>query len=68
MEDIRLEKCLEAIYDEIITQVPAQKRKSCPVVIKLASMLDTMKHENNAQIAADMGIVGDCKGCGKRCD
>jgi len=66
-EDIRLEKCIETIYDQIIELVPQGKRRTCPVVIKMATMLDSMKHENNKRIAIELGVVGDCEGCGSGC-
>jgi len=67
MDDIRLEKAVEVVYDEIIADVPQDKRQSCPVVIKLGRLLDNMKTENNRTLATELGIVGDCEGCGTRC-
>lgn len=67
MNDIRLEKSLEVIYDELIEAVPARKRTTCPVVVKLARMLSGMKNENNRSLAIELGVVGDCEGCEDRC-
>ena len=67
MNDIRLEKSVEVVYDQIIVVVPAHKRKTCPVVIKLAQILDSMKNENNRNLAIELGVVGDCEGCGTKC-
>ena len=67
MDDIRVEKAIETVYDMILAEIPKQKLKTCPILIRLGAVLHTMKKENNDRIAEDMGIVGDCEGCGKRC-
>jgi len=40
---------------------------SCPVLLKMAMLLDQMKHETNRQIAIDLGIVGSCEECKGKC-
>ena len=67
MNDIRLEKSVEVVYDQIIVVVPVHKRKTCPVVIKLAQILDSMKNENNRNLAIELGVIGDCERCDSRC-
>jgi len=67
MEDIRLEKTLEAIYDDVVQTVPIKNRKRCSVLLKMAMLLDRMKHETNRQIVIDLGIVGSCEECRGKC-
>ena len=63
MEDIRLEKTLEAVYDDIVQTVPIRSRKRCHALLTMAMLLDQMMHETNRQIAIDTGIVGSCEEC-----
>ncbi|MGD0057174.1 MAG: hypothetical protein ABSB83_04875 [Methanomassiliicoccales archaeon] len=47
--------------------VPIKIRKRCPVLLKMAMLLDLMKHETNRKIAIDLEIVGSCEECKGKC-
>ncbi len=57
LRDIRLEKALEALYDDIVQTVSIGNRKRCPVLLKMAMVFSQMKHETSGRIARDFGIV-----------
>ncbi len=65
--DIQLEKAIEALYDDVLQTVPIRSRKRCPALLKMAMLLDQMKHETNRQIAIDLGMVGSCEECRENC-
>jgi hypothetical protein len=70
MEDIRLEKSLEALYDECIAEMPPANRRNCVWARKIGELLSGMKDETNEQIAIERGFkgnghCGNCS-CGKR--
>jgi len=67
MNDIRLEKGLESVYDQVAERVPIKKWKKCVALRIMAHYIDSMKKENNHRIAIDMGAIeddcNDCEGC-----
>ena len=56
--DLRLEKVLEALYYEIVDNLPSDVCRDCPLVRMLGDLTGTVKHENNAMVAEKMGIDG----------
>ncbi len=54
--DIRLEKALEAILNEVVSIVGPKHAESCPAVIALDHVLEVLKETNNSRIAAELGI------------
>jgi hypothetical protein len=67
MKDLRLEKSLEALYDECIAEMPPTMRKKCIWAVKTGQLISSMKDETNEQLAIDMGFKGSCKGCDCGC-
>lgn len=74
MDDIRLEKLLEVVYDQVFAALPAEARRTCPALKVLAEVLLDLKEANNSEIALELGILsgGDhacpCKGPRRRGD
>ncbi len=60
MEDVRLEKMVEVIYQQLLAIVPAEARKDCPALERMSEILLDIKEVNNSEIAAELGIV-PCK-------
>ena len=52
--DIVLEKCVDAVRYGFVQILPIRNRKRCPVLLKMAILLNQMKHETNRQIAIDL--------------
>ncbi|MHA1286542.1 MAG: hypothetical protein ACTSPB_03960 [Candidatus Thorarchaeota archaeon] len=59
MEDIRLEKALETLYDHMRGKLPPETRKICPALRLVADLLVAVKSENNREIALEMGMICD---------
>ncbi|MCX6653379.1 MAG: hypothetical protein NT137_08545 [Methanomassiliicoccales archaeon] len=57
MDDIRLEKCLEAIYEQVSAPLPPECRKDCPMLRVIADLLVGVKSVNNEEVAIEMGIL-----------
>ena len=58
MDDIRLEKALEAIYEKACVSLPAECRKDCPLLRCIGDLLVSVKSSNNDRISMELGIVG----------
>ena len=59
--DIRLEKCLEAVYDQMLSSLPQKLRNKCPAVKCVETMLAALKAETTAEIAIEMGLVENAR-------
>ena len=57
MDDIRLEKCLEAIYEHACGSLPPECRKDCPMLRVISDLLVGVKSANNEEVAIEMGIL-----------
>jgi hypothetical protein len=51
MEDIKLEKFLETLYDHMRAKLPLEAKRSCPALSCVADLLVAVKSENNREIA-----------------
>jgi len=59
MSDIRLEKCIETVYEHMRGRLPEKLRDRCPAVDCIASILIAMKAEVNAEVALEMGLTSE---------
>ena len=56
MEDIRLEKYIEALYEEMRGRIPCDLRDECPMLKAMADVLITRKEANNKEIMYELGV------------
>ncbi len=61
--DIKLEKTLETIYYRITDNMPSDVCETCPIISMLGDLTISIKLENNAQIASELGIEGQKYNC-----
>lgn len=61
--DIKLEKTLETIYYRITDNMPSDVCKTCPIINMLGDLTISIKLENNAQIASELGLEGQRLWC-----
>lgn len=54
--DLHLEKCLEVVYDAMMTSLPDTAKDDCPAVKCVGLMLAALKAETTAEIMAEMGL------------
>jgi hypothetical protein len=72
MEDIRFEKFVEVLYDQLFAALPAEARRSCPALKCLSEILMDIKEANNDEIALELGMLPctdptcPCRTAGKR--
>ena len=59
MENIKLEKFLETLYDHMRAKLPPEAKKGCPVLRCVADLLVAVKSENNREIALELGMICD---------
>ena len=59
MENIKLEKALETLYDHMRAKLPPDTRKICPALRLVADLLVSIKSENNREIAIELGMICD---------
>lgn len=69
MIDLRTERVLAAIFDDLCETVPPDRRNKCPVLVRLAYVVDNARHANNEIIMEELGVpirhaCGRCSGCG----
>jgi hypothetical protein len=57
MDDIRLEKCLEAIYEQASASLPPECRRDCPMLRAIGDLLVGVKSENTERISIELGIL-----------
>lgn len=68
MENARLEKVIQAIYDHVSSRLPFDQRCDCLALYCLASVLVAVKMAGNERISVDLGLVDgeewecECKG------
>lgn len=55
-DEVKLEKVIETIYFQILEGLPSEIGSRCPVAAMLSGLIGTMKQENNARIAIELGI------------
>ncbi len=62
MDDIRLEKFMEAMIEEYAHAIGAEAAKDCPI---LQNMVDNLriKSSNNAEIRLELGMIGGSREC-----
>lgn len=68
MGDIRFEKFVEVLYDQLFAALPANVRRDCPALRCLADVLSDIKEANNDEIAVELGMLPRCDfecPCGK---
>jgi len=56
MENIKAEKLVETIYQNLIENIPDDVCNSCPVIAAMRTVVSTMKRHNNEEIANQLGI------------
>ena len=59
MDDIRLEKALEAIYEQACGSLPKECRKDCPLLRCISDLLVSVKSSNNDKISVELGLIGN---------
>jgi hypothetical protein len=69
MIDLQTERVLGAIFDDLCEVVPPDGRCKCPVLVRLAYIVDNARHANNVKIMEELGAplrhaCGRCSGCG----
>jgi hypothetical protein len=69
MIDYQTERVLAAIFDDLCEVVPPDGRCKCPVLVRLAYIVDNTRHANNMRIMAELGApvrhaCERCSGCG----
>lgn len=68
-DDIRMEKLLEAMYDDLSSHLCPEMRGECPMLKRIGEFLVHMKTENNGRIISEFGLGDDskwhchCKNC-----
>jgi len=70
MEDIRLEKTLEAMLDQMTQTIGPKKAERCPCILLVSKALDRLKSTNNAEIVLELDMLPEadsaCPSC-RRC-
>lgn len=56
MDNIRTEKLLETIYQNLIENIPDNVCTTCPVVMSLRTTMTSLKRQNNDEIANQFGL------------
>lgn len=69
MIDLQTERVLVAIFDDLCEVVPPDGRGKCPVLVRLAYIVDNARHANNVKIMEELGApvrqeCERCSGCG----
>ena len=69
MIDLQTERVLAAIFDDLCETVPPDERSNCPVLVRLAYIVDNARHANNVRILEELGVpvrhpCVRCSGCG----
>lgn len=57
MGDVRFEKFVEVLYDQLFAALPAEVRRDCPALKCLADVLSDIKEANNDEIAVELGML-----------
>ncbi len=69
MENIRLEKTLEAMLEQMIQTVGATRAQRCPCILLASKALDRLKSANNAEIVLELDMLPEadwaCPSCRK---
>lgn len=55
----KLEKCLEAIYEQASASLPPECRKDCPMLRAIGDFLVGVKSENTERISIELGMIGN---------
>ena len=63
IDQIRMEKWFETIYDHMRSKLPPEKAATCPMLKELGDVLVIMKEGNNERIAMEIGLVKGCWDC-----
>ncbi len=58
LEDIRMEKMLEVIFEKAYGSLPRECRKDCPLLRCIGDLLVGIKSSNNDRISIELGLVG----------
>jgi hypothetical protein len=72
MDDIKLEKFVEVLYDQLFAALPPEARRTCPAMRMLDEVLMDLKEANNSEIALELGVTPrpdgtcPCRGAGRR--
>jgi hypothetical protein len=55
-EDLRFEKTIDTLLDEVTSEVGAKMASKCPAILYLYKVRETLRETNNAEIALALGI------------
>lgn len=57
MGDIRFERFVEVLYDQLFAALPPEARRGCPALRCLSEVLMDIKEANNDEIALELGML-----------